>query len=111
EKWNIGKPPSQFIILTDLKKILFVAAMFSVITIHAQEGALEGAQIHGNFEVFAQTYRKDSLIGAAAIAEKSGINSYLNLIATKGAFSAGTRIEAYYPPIQGFDLRYGSQPI
>lgn len=83
-------------------------ALFSA---QAQEGVLDGAEIHGNFEVYAQSYNKDSLIGAPVVPQKSGINSYMNIIATKGAFSAGVRIESYLPPVQGFDIRYGNQPV
>jgi hypothetical protein len=77
----------------------------------AQDGLLEGLQIHGNFETYAQAYRDDSLIGASAGPSKSGVNSFANFIATKGKFTAGTRIEAYMPPVQGFNVAYGLQPI
>lgn len=76
-----------------------------------EEGILEGLQIHGNFDVYGQQYNKDSIIGAPIVPEQSGINAFTNLIATKGNFSAGVRIESYLPPVQGFDVRYGNQPI
>ncbi len=74
-------------------------------------GILDGAQIHGNFDLYAQQYNEDSIIGAAAIPEKSGINAFTNMIVTKGRFSAGVRLESYLPPVQGFDVRFGNQPI
>jgi hypothetical protein len=82
-------------------------------SVQAQNGdhLLDGAQIHGNFDVYAQQYNRDSIIGAPIVPEKSGINAFTNLIVTKGRFSAGTRIESYIPPVQGFDVRYGNQPI
>ena len=74
-------------------------------------GILEGAQIHGNFDVYAQQYNRDSIIGAPIVPEKSGINAFTNLIVTKGNFSAGVRVESYIPPVQGFDVRYGNQSV
>lgn len=84
---------------------------FLPLTALSQQGALEGIQIHGNFEVYAQTYNEDSLIGAPIVPEKSGLNSFTNLIATKGDFSAGVRLEAYMPPVQGFNPAFGLQPV
>ena len=81
--------------------------------IWAQEnqGFFEGAQIHGNFEVYAQTYNEDSIIGAPVVPQKSGVNAFTNLIVTKGNFSAGVRVESYMPPVQGFDARFGDEPV
>lgn len=85
--------------------------MLVTVSAQAQVPQLEGIEVHGNVEVYGQTYNTDSLIGAPKVAEKSGLNSFTNLIATSGALSAGLRIESYLPPIQGFDARYGNQPI
>lgn len=87
------------------------ATAFSLFSQAQENGILDGVEIHGNVEVYAQTYRKDSLIGAPDVPEKSGMNSFANFIATKGAFSAGVRIEAYMPPVQGFSPNFGIQPI
>lgn len=65
-------------------------------------------EIHGNFEVDAQTYKEDSLIGAPAFPEKVGSNSFLNLLYTRGRFEAGVRFEAYYPCLQGFTRERGA---
>lgn len=62
--------------------------------------------IHGDFQSDFQTYRVDSIIGTTEVPEKIGSNSYLNVIAEKGNFRAGARLEAYQPVIQGFDSRY-----
>ncbi len=79
--------------------------------VFAQNGLLEGAQVHGNFEIYAQQYNEDSLIGAPNVPEKSGMNAFGNIIVTKGKFTTGARIEAYTPPVQGFDPNFGLQPI
>lgn len=89
---------------------LAVSAMLLSISAFSQE-LLDGIQIHGNIDIYAQTYNEDSIIGAPVVPEKSGFNSFTNLIATKGNFTAGVRFESYLPPVQGFDERYGDQKI
>ncbi|QNH60703.1 DUF6029 family protein [Hymenobacter sediminicola] len=73
--------------------------------------ALEGAQLHGDFQTDIQTYRPDSLIGAPEVPEKLRSNTFANLILTTGKFSAGVRYEAYLAPLQGFDPRYRGSGI
>jgi hypothetical protein len=63
-------------------------------------------EIHGNFQMDAQYYNTDSTIGAPAVPEKILSNGFLNLIYTKGNFSAGLRYENYLNVMQGFDPRY-----
>lgn len=96
------------------KPILAIALIAFASQVFAQEestGILDGAQIHGNFDLYAQQYNEDSIIGAALIPERSGINAFTNLIVTKGKFSAGVRLESYMPPVQGFDVRYGDRSV
>lgn len=87
-------------------------SLFSTLILHSQEkGVLEGIDVHGNFEIYAQTYNEDSIIGAPNVPERSGANAFGNFLATKGAITAGVRIEAYMPPVQGFSNNFGTQPI
>lgn len=65
-------------------------------------------EVHGNFQVDAQYYREDSIIGAPDFPEDVGSNSFLNLIYTRGGFEAGLRYEAYLPTMQGFTRESGS---
>jgi hypothetical protein len=65
-------------------------------------------EIHGNFEIDAQTYKADSLIGAPDFPEKIGNNSFMNLLYTRGKFEAGVRFENYYPSLQGFTRERGA---
>ena len=67
--------------------------------------------IHGNFQIDAQYYQPDSLIGAPEVPEKFLSNVFGNLNYTKGNFSAGVRYEAYNNVRQGFDPRYKGQGI
>ena len=64
--------------------------------------------ISGNFQVDAQYYREDTLIGAPDFPENVGSNSFLNLIYNRGKFQAGIRYEAYLPVQQGFLRNTGS---
>lgn len=73
--------------------------------------ALDLGQLHGNFQLDAQYYRDDSLIGAKKIPEKILSNSFLNLTYTRGSFFAGLRYEAYLNPLNGYDGRYKGSGI
>jgi len=62
--------------------------------------------IHGNFQVDAQYYNKDTVIGAPIVPQKVLSNGFGNLNYIRGNFSAGMRYESYNPVMQGFDPRY-----
>ncbi len=68
-------------------------------------------QIHGNFQVDAQYYNPDSLIGAPKVNEKVLSNGFGNLNYRYGNFSAGMRYESYQNVMQGYDSRYKGQGI
>ncbi len=67
--------------------------------------------IHGNFQVDAQYYNPDSLIGAPKVPEKMLSNAFGNINYQRGKFSAGVRYEAYNNVMQGFDQRYKGQGV
>jgi len=67
--------------------------------------------IHGNFELSAQLYSDDSVIGAPKVDEKMRMNGYLNLLYTNGNFTAGIRYEAYLNPMLGYDQAYEGNGI
>jgi hypothetical protein len=67
--------------------------------------------IHGNFQIDAQYYSPDSLIGAPPVPEKMLSNAFGNINYQRGKFSAGVRYEAYNNVMQGFDSRYRGQGI
>lgn len=62
--------------------------------------------IHGNFQVDAQYYNKDTTIGAPIVPQKVLSNGFGNINYIRGNFSAGIRYESYNPVMQGFDPRY-----
>lgn len=88
-------------------KVVAAALMFSVSGLYAQNN-IDLGQVHGNFQMDAQYYREDTLIGAPDFPEDIGSNSFLNLIYTRGGFEAGMRYEAYLPTQQGFTRNTGS---
>jgi hypothetical protein len=65
--------------------------------------------VSGNFQIDAQTYKEDSLIGAEPVAEKMRSNGFMNLNFTKGAFSTGIRYEMYLKELNGFDKNLGGE--
>lgn len=65
--------------------------------------------VTGNFQLDAQTYKEDSLIGAEPVAEKMRSNGFLNLNYTKGGFSTGIRYEMYLKELNGFDKNLGGE--
>jgi hypothetical protein len=77
----------------------------------AQSGSENEGSIHGNFQLDAQYYNPDSLIGAPKVSEKMLSNAFGIINYTKGKFSAGLRYEAYNNVMQGFDNRYKGQGI
>ncbi len=58
--------------------------------------------IRGNFQILAQSYSEDSLINAEVPPEDMTLNSFANIIASKGKFEAGLRYESYLPAQLGY---------
>jgi len=90
-------------------KYFLLVLLFTKAGLKAQESELNS--IHGNFQIDAQYYNADSLIGAPEVGEKVLSNAWGNINYTKGKFSAGLRYEAYNNVMQGFDTRYKGQGI
>lgn len=68
-------------------------------------------ELHGNFQLDAQYYNIDTLIGAPIVQEKILSNGFMNLWYTRGNFTAGVRYESYQNVMQGFDPRYKGSGI
>lgn len=77
----------------------------------SQSSSLEAGSVHGYFQLDAQQYNADSLIGAPRVPEKLLSNAFGNINYNRGKFSAGIRYEAYNNVMQGFDQRYKGQGI
>ncbi len=93
-----------------LRKVIASAALiFAATGLHAQSG--DFGQLSGNFQIEAQTYKKDSLIGAKDVKEKILSSGFLNLNYKLGNFNVGLRYENYQNPILGIDQRYKGSGI
>ncbi|HOW25885.1 MAG TPA: DUF6029 family protein [Bacteroidales bacterium] len=90
--------------------LLFIITLFINPTLSKSQNFL-GGEVHGSFQLDAQTYKADSAIGAPDVEEKMLMNGFLNVIYTNGPFTAGVRYEGYLDPILGYDPRYKGQGI
>ncbi|MDZ4745904.1 MAG: DUF6029 family protein [bacterium] len=93
----------KLVVLGSLLALFFVTTMFS-------QGAEVGdiGVISGSVQLDVQTYSEDTLIEAPAVNEKMLSNAFVNLLFTKGKFTAGLRFESYQNPLLGIDSRYGT---
>jgi hypothetical protein len=85
--------------------------ILNVFNASAQSNTDDAGSVHGYFQIDAQYYKPDSLIGAPLVPEKMLSNAFGNINYSKGKFSAGIRYEAYNNVMQGFDTRYKGQGI
>lgn len=90
-----------------IRVILFALMLLPFLDLSAQKQVDLGT-ISGNFQMDAQYYREDTLIGAPDFPEDVGSNSFLNLLYRRGKFQTGIRYEAYLPVQQGFLRNTGS---
>jgi hypothetical protein len=90
---------------------LLLLAFFGSIEYSAQTNSNNEGSIHGYYQIDAQYYNPDSLIGAPNVPEKMLSNAFANINYQKGKFSAGVRYEAYNNVMQGFDARYKGQGV
>ena len=99
------------LIKSSLRTALILLLFTGVSSYKAQTVVDELNSVHGNFQLDAQYYQPDSLIGAPKVPEKMLSNVFGNINYSKGNFSAGARYEAYNNVRQGFDSRYKGQGI
>lgn len=69
------------------------------------------AQLSGNFQIEAQTYKEDAKIGAEKVDEEIRASGFLNLNYTSGNFNMGLRYESYNNPLLGIDPSYAGSGI
>lgn len=82
--------------------LLFV---LSLTILPAQSDMFRCSNITGNFQFDAQSYTKDSLIGAEDVPQKILNNTWFRLNYNYGGFTATVRYEGYMDPILGYDPR------
>lgn len=83
-----------------------LTGLISFLSAQTSLNNIAGGQIHGNFEMTAQYYYPDSIIGADTIPEKALFNGFSNVNYTNGNFSAGIRYESYLNHLNGFPDGY-----
>ena len=95
------------------KVLLFSFVLLSTTIAFAQENEnkFQAGEIHGNFQLDAQNYYEDTIIGAQKVPESMRMNAFANINYTRGAFKAGIRYESYLKPLLGFDSRYNGSGI
>ena len=72
------------------------------------------ANVHGNFQLDAQTYYPDDALGITdSILQGKTLrfNGYGDIRYSIGKFNAGLRYEAYLPPLAGYDPQYQGHGI
>ncbi len=94
-----------------MKKYYFLLVTFFISFYVKSQNNLQDGKISGNFELNAQSYKKDSLIKAEIPPEKMLMNSYANINYEKGNFKAGFRYEAYMNSLKAYDSRYDDNGI
>lgn len=100
------------ILRSSFKATFLLGCILNPFKNYSQEHGLQDlGSVHGNFQIDAQYYKPDSLIGAPKVPEKLLSNVFGNLNFTRGKFSAGARYEAYNNVKQGFLPDYKGQGI
>ncbi|MFN0031043.1 MAG: DUF6029 family protein [Flavobacteriales bacterium] len=91
-----------------MKKKLALATLtlFSHVLLSQNLPAETHGQLHGNFQILAQQYNEDTLIGAQVPDAGAALNAYGNLTYNYGAFTAGVRFEHYMNAVLGFPGRF-----
>ena len=77
----------------------------------AEERFLQRGQITGNFQIDAQYYNEDTLIGAQEVPEQVLSNGFANVLYTNGKITAGLRYESYQNVMLGFPTSYKGSGI
>jgi hypothetical protein len=67
--------------------------------------------ISGNHQTIVQQSKENETIGAKAQPEDVMMNSFTNILVSKGKFKAGARFEYYNPPILGIDPNFNGSGI
>ncbi|MDX2173593.1 MAG: DUF6029 family protein [Bacteroidota bacterium] len=97
--------------MSSLTATFLILLLLNPFKSNGQNSTNDYGSIHGNFQIDAQYYQPDSLIGAPKVPEKMLSNAFGIINYQKGKFSAGVRYEAYNNVMQGFDTRYKGQGI
>ena len=93
------------------QRIILATVFFLQVSALQSQELLPGARVWGNFQMDAQYYQEDSIIGAEDVPEKILMNAFLNLNLEYQGLTIGMRYESYQNPLLGFDQRYRGSGI
>jgi hypothetical protein len=88
-----------------MKKLLLICSAICLSAFAFGQKNEHNGQLHGNFQILAQQYNPDTLIGATVPPATTAINSFGNFNYTNGPVSAGLRFESYNNAIQGYSAQ------
>lgn len=88
--------------LKSTTRLLFIATVSLFYSSSFAQLKDELGAIHGNFQIDAANYQRDTIIGADPGSEVFRYNAFGNINYQKGGFSAGVRFESYNPPLLGY---------
>jgi hypothetical protein len=101
-----------------MKRSFNVAGILFLLIIMSVSGQAQNffdrANVHGNFQIDAQTYHTDDALGitdSVLQGKTLRLNGYGDIRYSIGKFNAGLRYEAYLPPLAGFDPQYQGHGI
>ncbi len=92
-------------------KIIPGILLFFIPLFVSGQSIADDLRVWGNFQMDAQYYEPDSLIGAAEVPEKIRMNGFANLNLSYKNVTVGVRYESYQNPLPGFDSRYKGSGI
>lgn len=92
-------------------KIIPGILLFFIPLFVSGQSIADDLRVWGNFQMDAQYYEPDSLIGAAEVPEKILMNGFANLNLSYKNVTVGVRYESYQNPLLGFDSRYKGSGI
>jgi hypothetical protein len=94
--------------MTLLRRVAIVVGLATSAVVATAQLTDDLGKVSGSIQLDAQSYTKDSIIGAPEVPERILSNTFANILYTRGKFTAGLRFESYQNPLLGIDPRYAS---
>jgi len=95
-------------------RITRVALVLSALLVMGGSAIAQGVDIpdigtiSGSLQTDVSQYNPDSTINAPDVPENILSNTFVNILFTRGGFTAGLRFESYQNPLLGIDPRFGT---
>jgi hypothetical protein len=95
----------------NLRLVSFFLFVFVFFTIQQTKAQDNSGYIRADFQLDAQSYRRDSIINAPEVRERLRASGFLNVLYTRDNFQVGLRYENYANPLLGIDDRFAGSGI